>query len=208
MNEFVISEAATLLEEYIRKNKNNIKVQNSQFPMDSKRIYLAFLKLCKAWNDNEKSRNFVRTLINKFLPFDSNKKVEEFTTDTYDAILKNVKLAGMKDIELVINRLSKFVDFDEESNQRIDKINTYAKNQPVEIMRCDFGYWAAGTDKVLCRESIYALQKFVSWLVSKKDPIMLQIISKINSKQKSKNTLGNMEDAQKLRAFATLNLRN
>ncbi len=206
----------------IKRNKSQLKITNSKLPMDTNRIYKACIKLCKLWNTNQDAREFVIDLIDKFLPFNSARKVNEFKSEqlAHDALLRDVELVGIDELLSVLNKFSIFKEKSDKLEDiqksrgdyqsfenRIDTLRTWLTNQPYKILHADFGYYSPGYKKYLCRESIKALQIFVQELVKLNEQAIINIISSKKSKaytkainKKNKSLEANIDNADDIYA--------
>ncbi len=225
MDEFIVSAKIQKIEDFVSRNRERFKVNSGdvQFPIDNKRIINAMLRLCRLWNANEKSRNYVKKLIQKFLPFDATRKVDEFDdeSEAYDAILNKVKLAGLNDIASKCNIFTRtyahsnsLIDAQKESGDyqsfenREDEIREWCLKLPIEILHADFGYYAPNCDKYLCRESVHALKNFVKISASEVgEQEIIDIMNNITRKaqKRLKRSIGNnISDQEVLDKFSKM----
>lgn len=211
MNEFIKSSKIDLVLSTALQNKNQFKIKGTQLPMNSKRIIAAIEQLCKLYNNNQGSRNFVIELVKKFLPFNKELKVTKFSSQdkAHDAILPDIYLIGTEKLNVITNRFIKSKEHSEsmaiQQHERGDfesekiresRIKEWVESQSKKILRADIGYYAYNCPYYLCRESIFALKQFVTLCVQFNE---LQICSILANKEQktmqkkytdSTNTIG------------------
>lgn len=217
---FVPSQIVNNILQIIKRNKKALKVTDSKLPMDTDRIYNAAIKICKCWNSRQELREFIIELIDRFLPFNSSRKVDVFKSEklAHDAILRDVELAGIDEILSICKKFTlvkersdnmyqkQFEAGDRQSfKEREDKIREWVADQPYKIIHADFGYYSPGYKKYLCRESVRALQIFVQEAAKLNEPTIVNILA--NKKQKAYNSAiaknnksikGNIDNAEEL----------
>lgn len=218
--EFKQSQIINNILQIVKQNKKEFVITDSKFPMDSNRIYKALQKLCKLWNTKQELREFVIELIDKFLPFNSSRRVDEFKSEklAHDAILRDIELAGIDEI-MYICQLYKYKQEQsaklekeqkargdlESVDERIDNLREILLNQPYKILHADFGYFVPGYKKYLCRESVKALQIFVKYALEFNEPIISILMNNKKGKaqeiainKKNKSIAGNISNAEAL----------
>ena len=171
--------------------KLNLKNTGS-FRFQKNRVIEGIQKLCYLWNHSKKTRVITLKILRSFFPFDSEAKVLEFapTDKNIDVLLNNpsfdnpkgwrlgkfVKLAGLNEIQENVDKFkkvlnqSKTLEAKQRQNQdfqsykvREDKIRNWVESLPYEIQHADFGYYNNNHKFYACRESIFAMRKFIEF---------------------------------------------
>lgn len=163
------------------KNRENFKKLNlkntGNFSYQKNRVIEGIQKLCFLWNYSEKTRIFVLKMLRSFFPFDSSLKVMEFSPsdNNIDVLLndrnfdnpkgwhigKFVRLAGLEEIQTNINKFKTVIDVAKQ--QQKQSIRSWVETLPYEIQHADFAYYNHKKTLYACRESIFAMRKFIEF---------------------------------------------
>ena len=164
-----------------RYKDTNIKLYTEEEPRkigqpDEVLTTKAYKQICDMWNVNEKSRGFVKYLIQNFLPIDQFSKVfnyseEDIKNDKNRCCILRIKLGNIGDMadyfaKVGMSRLRGAVKAQEEGRTRLPKkeyeeIKKLQRETPIEIKNGTVGYLSKDGEKYLSGEALVALQLFV-----------------------------------------------
>lgn len=183
----------------------------------------AFQKICKMYNKDYKSRNFVKHLISNFLPINPWNKVlnfpeEEISKGKNVDCLLNIKLAGINQISeamsevgmirMRINAKCLLEKREKYTDEEIKELNDVKSKYPIEIVKSSFGYMSENSDKYLCTESLQSLLAFAQECIMRdvRDIVFLMSKKRVamaNNRLPKKHQLNNKQinEVSKANAF-------
>lgn len=216
-----------------------IKAQNAESPIEleyesgvrkitdpsEKQVNKAFSKICDIWNSTLSSRNFLKHLIQSFLPIEGLHRVVEFSTEDIEnnrnrCCILGIKLAGLTELT---DKLSEFEAFRKEiesaaetenrevSSKEKTKINRKFFELPVEIQNGTQAVITEKSHKYMSIEAAIALKSFVEKAIEEGDKEIKFTASPKRPKKKfqgqshkHKVELSNFLDAESLEKLRNL----
>lgn len=143
---------------------------------DEKLTTKAYIQICEMWNNNEKSRGFIKYLIHNFLPIDNLSKMLSYSEEEVEQGLNRCCILRIK-----LGDIGEMVDYfakvgmerlqanakaytegrDKISKEDWQKIKEIMRQTPVEIKNGTVGYISKDEKKYLSGEALVALNIFV-----------------------------------------------
>ena len=178
--EFKKSEVVEVLRTQYTED-NPIKLYTKEEPRkvgqpDEKLTTKAYNQICDMWNNNEKSRGFIKYLIHNFLPIDNMSKMLSYSKEEVEQGLNRCCILRIK-----LGNIAEMVDYfakvgverlqatakayvegrDQISKESWQKIKEIMRETPVEIKNGTVGYVSKDEKKYLSGEALVALKLFV-----------------------------------------------
>jgi len=200
------SEIVERLKEHVEKNPITLEKKDEERNItdpSEEQINKAYIKICEIWNSTEKSRNFLKHLIQSFLPVNMNNRIAEFTeeeitNDVNRCCILGIKMAGINDISdkltVYLQEKLKIVSLAAQENREMtDKEVKHLKKiyyaLPIEIQHATQGIRSSESKKYLSLEANLALLQFTqdAILNGEKD-VEFTVNHKSRSNFKKRNT--------------------
>lgn len=179
------------LSEFQRDFVKELPKKEQLWDLNPMTVQKAYDRILAIWNQDEKSRNFIKHLVGGFVPYDSFARLMNVPeTDDLKCAVLNFKLTGIGNISKGVTTVSMrkmaincqcVVDKREKySDDEIKELEDLRAALPVEIRNQQIGVGSETSDKYMLVESIFALRHFCAMLLmcNETDNGIAKILSK------------------------------
>ena len=186
--------------------KVNIKNKEKYIPEkpSNKQATNAALFLCNKWNQNIKSRNFIKTLIREFMKFSWKNKIDIFESkeDAYCDILKTSLIGKDEFIDIIkrFKKLQQMIDMQENDQlraQKVDKVADWVDDMKrnKNFTNPHFGYYFGNFNGFICIDAYFGIKAFIEWAQTYGVQDVINIVNQAYKKEVKKiqkpNTFAN-----------------
>lgn len=173
------SEVVKKIAEKVKENPIKLYEDGSEKPeysLNEGLVNKAFLKICEAWNKDEKSRSFIKHLAKSFIPVETLSKCESIGDPEHLAgkdrcCILGIKIAGTKEItgayseynevKLSIDKKVKADNRETYNERESKKLKGMMRHMPIEVRNMTIGYLSPKSNKMLSGEASKALCLFL-----------------------------------------------
>lgn len=169
---------------------------------DQRQVQKALIKICDAWLKGEKSKSFIKHLLDTFIPLSTSSTLMPKVEDNTRCCILGIKMAGTEDIKAIKPEIFKWLNLEgkviRESRDIPRDIKkelfTLKRNLPIEVKTATTAYSSPRSSKYISVHVAAALEIFVKDNLEKGNKEVKAVLENQKRKRSVPKKKGNTMD--------------